>query len=142
MDSNKLYIVDSSVLIKWYNVNEVLVDEALRVRNAFLEKKIHIHLPILCMWEFCNFFGRNYDVNTASSILANLQNYKLPSFHLNFTVSNLAFQIMEKLKNVSFYDASYHALAIHQNGTFLTCDKRYVEKAAEFGHIQLLSDYC
>ncbi|POZ52200.1 type II toxin-antitoxin system VapC family toxin [Methylovulum psychrotolerans] len=41
----------------------------------------------------------------------------------------------------SFYDASYHALAIANDCTFITADNRHVSKTAQFGHVVLLKDW-
>jgi len=41
----------------------------------------------------------------------------------------------------SFYDASYHALAITHECQFITADKRHIAKAKGFGHVTLLSDW-
>jgi predicted nucleic acid-binding protein len=39
----------------------------------------------------------------------------------------------------SFYDASYHALAILNNCDFITADKKHYEKTKKLGNIKLLS---
>ena len=41
----------------------------------------------------------------------------------------------------TFYDASYHALALLRGGVFLTSDQRHVAKASEFGGVVLLKDW-
>ncbi len=41
----------------------------------------------------------------------------------------------------SIYDSIYHALAIKENATFITADKRHFNKSKSFGHIQLLEDW-
>ncbi len=41
----------------------------------------------------------------------------------------------------SFYDASYHALAITNECPFITADKRHIAKSKSFGHVTLLSDW-
>ncbi len=38
----------------------------------------------------------------------------------------------------SFYDSSYHFLAIIHKATFLTADKKYFQKAKQLGNIELL----
>ena len=47
----------------------------------------------------------------------------------------------EKSGFPSFYDASYHALAIINACHFITADKRHIAKAKNFGHVTLLSDW-
>jgi len=42
---------------------------------------------------------------------------------------------------VTFYDAAYHALALHEGGLMLTADAAYVRKAGRAGHVRLLRDW-
>ena len=42
---------------------------------------------------------------------------------------------------VSFYDASYHALAINQSGVFVTADEKYIKKVGESQNIKSLKDF-
>jgi predicted nucleic acid-binding protein len=39
------------------------------------------------------------------------------------------------------YDSIYHALAIVEDGVFVTADNRHFEKVKNFGHIALLKDW-
>lgn len=41
----------------------------------------------------------------------------------------------------SMYDSIYHAMAIVQEGVFITADKRHYEKVKSFGHIVLLEQW-
>ncbi len=41
----------------------------------------------------------------------------------------------------SSYDAIYHAIAIENNGMFVTADRRHYDKSHQFGHIVLLSEW-
>ncbi len=41
----------------------------------------------------------------------------------------------------TFYDSSYHALAVTSGGVFLTADKRHVAKTVTFGSVVLLYEW-
>ncbi len=41
----------------------------------------------------------------------------------------------------SFYDSSYHALAILNDCQFITADKRHISQTQKVGHTILLSDW-
>jgi predicted nucleic acid-binding protein len=41
----------------------------------------------------------------------------------------------------TFYDSSYHALALLRGGTFLTSDQRHAAKSSGFGGVVLLKDW-
>jgi len=43
--------------------------------------------------------------------------------------------------SVSFYDASYHALAKKIGGVFITADNRYYDKAKVVGNIEPLGSF-
>lgn len=47
----------------------------------------------------------------------------------------------EKSGYPTLYDAIYHAIAVVENGIFLTADNKHHTKAAGFGHIVLLKDW-
>jgi len=48
-------------------------------------------------------------------------------------------RFMHDLKHVSFYDVSYHVLALRVNGLYITADREYVRIARSKGNIALLS---
>ena len=47
----------------------------------------------------------------------------------------------EKSGFPTMYDSVYHAMAIINDGVFITSDKRHYEKTKSFGHIALLKDW-
>ena len=142
MGSNEtLIIIDTSVIIKWFALEGDDIEIAIKIRSDFLAKKINLITPAIILWEFNNYLGRNHDPKTAISLFLNFKNYEIPQNHPTLNTSSIAFKIMHKLPKVSYYDASYHALAISKKGTFITADKKYYEKAKSFSSIKLLSNY-
>ncbi len=53
----------------------------------------------------------------------------------------LALKALMRTHKVTFYDAAYHALAMHVGGTMLTADDAYVRKAGRAGHVRRLADW-
>lgn len=142
MALNKPLIVpDTSVLLKWLIHEAAFGENALRLRSNYLCGKVSLMIPALTLWEVNNFLGRHFSPNDATSIFSTLLGYKIQKALPSVELSHLAFKIMKKCPKVSFYDASYHALAIDLKGTFLTADKNYFQKAKSFKHIKLLSSY-
>jgi len=135
------FVVDASCLIKWVGLEVDNFAEAEKLRLDFVSGKINILILALTLWELGNYLGRNLDPAKATSTVSHFQSYKLCQTLLPLKTASLSFQIMQKHPSVSFYDASYHALAISENATFLTCDKKYYEKTKRLGHIKLLKDY-
>ncbi len=141
MEESRLIIPDASTLIKWTALEDDDLENALRLREDFTNKKCRILIPALCMWEINNFLGRNLDTEGAMHFFSIFKQYNFRQAMPTFEISHLAFQLMKKAEKISFYDASYHSLAISSEGTFLTADKKYFEKTKKFGHIKLLSNY-
>lgn len=140
MVGNKL-VLDLSVLIKWFSLEDNDVDVALSIESDFLEGKYQILMPFFYTWELNNYLSRHFDSETATSFYSHFKSYKFQYHDLHLKTSRIAFEIIEKFPKISFYDASYHALAISENATFLTCDKKYYEKTKKLGHIVLLKDF-
>lgn len=136
-----LLIPDASVLLKLAYSEEDGKENAFKFLNDFLGKKVKVLIPSLCLWELNNSLGLRCDANTATSLFSMFKSLSFREISLNLEISHLAFQIMKRAEKVSFYDASYHAIAIKSGGTFLTADNKYYEKTKSFGHIRLLSNY-
>ncbi len=51
-----------------------------------------------------------------------------------------ALELMRRF-NVTFYDASYHAVALTRGGVFVTADSNYYRKTTAVGHSMRLADW-
>ena len=140
MDSYKpLYIVDSSVLIKLLQKEEDQ-EKAFELMDKFLRKTIELGIPTLAYYEVMNYISR---ISPLKSILIFSQLLMLKIDEFSVTLENMArtMQITQDFPKTAFYDATYHALAIQNNGTFITADEKYYNRAKSLKHIQLLKDY-
>ncbi|MBI2639212.1 type II toxin-antitoxin system VapC family toxin [Candidatus Peregrinibacteria bacterium] len=140
MDVPKIYIADASVLIKWAVAEVENLTEANIFRNDFLNARIKIILPGHCLPEVANYFGRKAQ-HIAVSFLSFLITSDIEENCLTFPEISIAFKLMKKYPGISFYDASYHTLAMQENGVFITADEKYYRKTKKEGHIMLLKDY-
>lgn len=140
-DNRPLIIPDSSVLIKWCVKEEEDREQVVKMQQDFVDDKFKILVPMLIDWEINNFLGRSFDPSTASSKYSNFKMLQLTSVTPTLELSHEAFKIMKKCPGVSFYNASYHALAIQHEAVFLTADKKYFDKAKKLGQVMLLKAY-
>ncbi len=140
-EENSKYIVDTSVIIKWLVLEEKDLSFALGLLNDFINRKIHISIPIFVHWEINNFLGRNLDLERAIGKYSYFKLLELSEQYLSLSATSKAFEIMKKFHKVSFYDASYHAMAIEKGMIFITADKKYYEKTKDLGSIMFLADY-
>lgn len=140
-NSKKKYIIDASIIIKWLVREQEDFHFAINLLNDFYNKKVHLLIPIFVHWEVNNFLGRSLAFGTAVEKYSHFKLLKLEESHLSMNTTLKAFAIMKKFHKVSFYDASYHALAIENGGIFLTADKKYYDKTRRIGSIMLLENY-
>lgn len=139
MDENKLLVLDASVLIKWLVAEMEHLEEALFLRSKWKNEEIEIIVPGHCFTEIMNAVSRKYP-NLANSSLSYLLNCEIQTHLMTLEAGSIANMLVKKYKIISFYDAIYHALAITQNGTFLTADKKYYDTAKKIGHIAFIND--
>ena len=141
MVGNKLFIVDASVALKWFLSNlEHDLDQAFQIRSDFFESEVDLLVPAHFFVEFLNIMFRK-KMDGALSSFSELQNFGIPFAALSLEVAGVAGLLMKKYPKISFYDAFYHALAIHKEGTFVTADESYYKLCKKEGHIILLKDY-
>lgn len=86
-----------------------------------------------------NIICRDYP-EKASSFFSLLNLGGIVTHLLNLQTLILSLDLTGKYKHISFYDAFYHALAISNNTSFVTSDKKYYEKVKKEGHIVLLEN--
>lgn len=139
-ENNQPIIIDASVAMKWF-VDEIEdVDKALMLRDRALNGELKVGIISLIFYEVMNTLSRKWPEKAMPSISV-LMMFHFDEFSLNLKIAYIALEIMQKCPKVSFYDASYHATAIENNGTFITADEGYYQKAKSFKHIKLLKDY-
>ena len=139
-----LYILDASVMIKLIAQESGDTDEIetsiQKLTDDIQKEKIKtISLPLMC-WEIGNWAARAFP-EQALAIMSLLPNFEMEEQRLNLDISHRTFEIMRQYPRVTFYDASYHGLALYLGGEFLTNDKAYYDSAKSLGHIKLLKDY-
>ena len=139
-DSSKpLYIIDSSVLIKLIKKEENQ-EKAFELIETFFLKEIELGIPTLAYYEVMNYISRIHPYK-AILLFSQILTLKMTEFFV--TLENMAetINITQKFPKTAFYDATYHALAIQHNGTFITADENYYKKAKSLKHIRLLKNY-
>lgn len=140
MITSNLYVPDASVILKWIfdAPEEEDRDAALSLLNAWVAGECEFILPSLWIYEVGNIVGRLVP-DKAMAFLELLIDYRIAETMVSASLARRTLAIMADFK-VTFYDAVYHALAIEQNGTFVTADNTYLKKAGKLGRAVLLAD--
>lgn len=137
--SNKKCIIDSSVAIKWL-LSEEDSEIAILLRNLYQHDLINIIVPSHFYWEICNVMARKASAG-ALRFFSELRMSNILECRLSEAQALKSCELMEKYPKISFYDASYHALAILEKGVFVTADQKYYETTQGEGNIVLLKNY-
>lgn len=141
VENKKLLIIDASVILKWILLEqEDHKEKALLLRKDFLENKVSLGIPTMALYEIMNILAIKMP-NIAVSFLSQLMALQMTEFRLTLDVTATAIGIMKKFKKISFYDSAYHAIAINNNGIFITSDKQYYQKTKSMKYIELLKNY-
>ncbi len=140
MNSSRIVVPDSSVLLKWVleSPDELDRDQALALREAWLSEALLIVVPSLWYFEVGNILGLKQPA-LAGEFMEILTEYGFEEEKPE-NIHRYAFDLMKKFR-IAFYDAAYHAVAIARSGIMITADDTYYRKASRSGHIRLLRDW-
>lgn len=138
--SAPLVVLDASVLIKFVAKESGDERSLMLLQRDIREGKIDVAIPPLAYWEIGNWAARKYP-QEATRLLSYFMMCGFREMPLDLHTAGTAIEIMRKHKRVSFYDASYHALAMRISATFITADSTYVSETKKLGNICLLSNY-
>jgi predicted nucleic acid-binding protein len=138
--SDPLVVPDASVLLKWVLRSEDETDRnrALALKADWLAGGCRIVVPTLWAFEVGNVLGLRQPA-AADKLLRAMFDLQMPEESPASYMTEI-FELMRS-RQVTCYDAAYHALAIVRGGLMLTADRRYVRKAGRAGHVHLLDDW-
>ena len=130
-------VLDSSVIAKWF-FEEENREKAIHLRQLHKQTDIAIKVPSLLLFELGNIFLNkkafnkqffNESISTLFSI--NLQ------FVESSNILNIIFTTATDYK-LTFYDATYVALAQNIKCDFITADKKLYQKTKKLKFVKLL----
>lgn len=129
------------MILKWVlpAADEYDVEQALRLRDAIADRQVRAAVPSLWIYELGNTLARRLP-NSAEATLEALMRF---DFDIGAESRDWMHQVLELTRRygVTFYDASYHALAIIHQGLFVTADERYLRRTAKAGSVTHLREW-
>ena len=132
-------VIDSSVLVKAFKNEEEsgLVRAILKMGSR---KEVSILAPSLLAYEFLNVITRGiHEISEVDEILSRFKKMGIGILPLEGGAMSKAIKYCCENPKLSFYDATYHAMAKEMNGIFLTADEKYYNSEKNRGNIKLLS---
>jgi len=138
----KKLVIDSSVIIKWlHKEDEKYLDQAAKILEDVKNGTVTLYAPELAKYEVGNalLFGKKLSADQAKIPLATF--YLLP---IQFIIqseqsANQTYKIAQEAK-ITYYDASFIALAHQENATLVTDNPKHQGKDKEIKVIPL-SEY-
>ncbi len=135
-------VPDASVILKWVlrDEDEGHQAQAAAIVDGALDGSLQITVPALWYFEVGNILVRRVPEH-ADTALGQLQVLldpwvATPSPQWQTATLNIA-----ETHAVSFYAASYHALALTRGGLMITADAGYIRKVGNGPHLMALSDW-
>lgn len=133
------FVVDASVFLK-----PVLKEEergtpvARAILNLKDNLKICVFVPDIFRYELNNTLIRKKGIQFGRLASKALFGRQLCVIPLEDYYLETAQELQRKYPGISFYDASYHALAIAHRCPYITADKKYYERTRKEGRVALL----
>lgn len=140
-ENKSIHIIDASVILKWILSDEIHYENALRILNDAVDREIILYIPEHTYTEVANILAMKGYEDIGERLYHFFDKGLLMSPGHTIAQTKKTTEIMRQYKGVSFYDATYHAMAIIRHGTFITADAKYYQKTKKLGHSLLLQDY-
>lgn len=142
-DIKRKYVLDASVIIKWYySKNESDLEIADYIHEKIIADEIIVASPDLMVYEVLNFFVFKMEIPVVkvANILSEL-NDMLFIISTDISVQKKAFEISRRIKN-SIYDSLYLALSRLLDCPLVTADdKLKLDAEKENYSVLLLSEF-
>lgn len=133
-------VLDASVILKWFFENEAGVEAAWRIYEDYERDKVQIAVCSHTFTEVMNILALK-SPRDAMKAFSFLMTAEFLECTLGLNTCSQGLRLMRELEKISFYDAIYHATALHHDGIFVTADEKYYEKARHVGGVVLLEEY-
>lgn len=135
------FVLDTSVILKWFRQGEILSDQALSLRDAYLDGRIPVTLPALVAYELANVLRYKNDlaIDQVQAAVGSLIDMGLDWIPPSSDTLRRAVE-MARAYETTVYDATFAATAEALNATFVTADKRLVRQLDALPFVYFLGE--
>jgi predicted nucleic acid-binding protein len=133
-------VLDTSVLVKWFKSDdEELMDEALALRDRVDDLRAELYAPTLLLYELGNILTRKTDLpDTAIASILDLARAGLVITPGDPALLHRA-STVARTHGITFYDASFVAVAAALNCPFVTADRQLADRTRGLGLVHHLA---
>jgi predicted nucleic acid-binding protein len=130
MAATQKVVPDASVVIKWYNL-ENDTEAALKLRRDYATHKINLTAPLVLAYEVANALRYSPDFGTEDAKIAvkDLLDMQISFEQLSESQARRAVELAFNY-GITFYDATYVALAETEETTLYTADEKLIAKVS------------
>ena len=125
-------VADASIIIKFF-INELYSKQARSLMEVFARKEIELLEPSLLLYEVINGArysrAKKFTESEIKAIIESMVNFDFKWFDINGEIAYLATEISLRY-DISFYDASYVALAKAMGADLYTADNKLTESTS------------
>lgn len=124
------YVVDASVVAKWFNKGETNEAEAIALRKAWISGDVELVAPTLLHFEVGNSIWKNPNVSArkARSLVRLMVRLTPKLVDLGGEEAEQAMLLARRMK-LPYYDTVYLALAKSLSAAFITADQEQLDAA-------------
>jgi len=142
MRTKKPLVIDSSVAVKWLNKqNENYIDQADKILRDVQKEKTYLIMPELAKYEIGNaLLYKSMPLQNTLGSLATFYDIPIQFVAQDKEQAQVAIQIAHK-QQLTFYDASFMALAKEQKATLITDNPKHQKKRIAGLKVISLKDY-
>ena len=143
MEKPKIFIPDASIIIAYLLQENLWSKQINKFFDDFKQEKIQCLVPPLWYYEISNRLARIKIAREKKNniLFQNENNLGFVTIEPDKEQNLCAFNLCEKYSDITFYDASYHALAQSIGGIFITADKKYFNLIKKEKNIEFIADY-
>jgi predicted nucleic acid-binding protein len=132
-----VFVLDTSVVIKWYRQGEVLAGQALALRDAYKDGHVALVVPTLLAYELANVLRFKQELAT-EDVRAAVES--LYDMGMEWILPSSALIVIARTCETTVYDAIFVALAEQLDATFITADRRLVRQLPASAPVRFLSE--
>ena len=142
MKTRKPLVVDSSVAVKWFNKqDENYTNQADKILKNVQEEKSYIMMPELAKYEVGNaLLNKQMSLQNTMGSLATYYSIPIQFVPQDHQQAQNAIQIAYE-NQITFYDASFMALAKEQKADLVTDNPKHQKKKIDGLKVISLKDY-
>lgn len=135
-----MYVVDTSVVIKWY-VEEEDSDKAEVILDDYKEGKLQLVEPDILVYEFVNVmrYNRSFSSGERMECIRNLYDLEIYLISPYQSLIEKANKTAENT-NISIYDSVFISVAQELGCEFITADEELYNKVKSLEFVKLLKN--